>query len=265
MSLESYPAFAADRFRELARARNLSLGDPLFALSVTGSTNDDALNAARAGAEHGATFLTDQQTSGRGRRGQRWSSPPGENLTFSVLLRPAFAPERAGPFTLAVGLAIRDVAARCIAAPVGIKWPNDLLVNGRKLAGILVESHIQLGKLSALVVGIGLNVHMRALPPEIAGIATSLALEGAHEIEREHLLCDVLEALAARLASYETLGLSALLPELLAHDALRGRRVRTESASGIARGIEVSGGLLVEDPSGSLVSVVSGGVELLDS
>jgi BirA family biotin operon repressor/biotin-[acetyl-CoA-carboxylase] ligase len=263
MNVEPHAAFAAARFRELADSRALRLGAPLFTLAVTGSTNDDAMNAARAGAEHGATFVADSQTSGRGRRGHRWSSPPGENLTFSVLLRPRFAAEHAGAFTLAVGLAVRDVVARVIRASAQIKWPNDVLVNGRKLCGILVESQLQHGKIAALVVGVGLNVHMRDLPAEIAATATSLALEGAGVVEREALLCDILEALAARLEQYENGGLPALLPELLRHDALSGRRVRIDATAGIARGIDASGALLVETAASTLASVVSGTVELL--
>lgn len=262
MSGEPPATFAVERFRELADARALRLGTPLVAVAVTSSTNDDAMNASRAGAQHGATFVADRQTAGRGRRGRHWSSPAGENLTFSVLLRPRFVPERAGAFTLAVGLAVRDVVARFVPSSVGIKWPNDVLVNGRKLCGILVESQLQLAKVSALVVGVGLNVHMRDLPADIGATATSLAREGAADVEREALLCDVLEQLATRLEQYENDGLGALLPELLRHDALAGRRVRIETTQGTARGIDVSGALLVET-AGALVSVVSGTVELL--
>ena len=263
MTEASRAAFSAARFRELAEPRALRLGRPLVTLAETGSTNDDAMNAARAGAEHGATFVAERQTSGRGRRGQRWSSPASENLTFSVLLRPRFGPEQAGAFTLAAGLAVRDAAARATSSKVAIKWPNDLLVHGKKLAGILVESQLQLGKVCALVVGVGLNVHMRQLPEEIAATATSLALEGAGALEREALLCDVLEELARRLEQYESDGLRALLPELLLYDALGGRRVRVDATSGIARGIDASGALLVETAPSTLTSVVSGTVELL--
>jgi BirA family transcriptional regulator, biotin operon repressor / biotin---[acetyl-CoA-carboxylase] ligase len=255
--------FDAARFSELARGRGLALGSPLTALEVTESTNDLALDAARAGAPHGATFIAEQQTRGRGRRGRQWSSPPGQNLTFSTLLRPKLEPERASSLTLAVGLAVRDVVAARVGAEVGVKWPNDVVAQGRKVAGILVESQLVSGRISALVVGIGLNVSMRDLPPDISEIATSLALLGSAELERERLLCDLLAELDRRVRAHEALGLPALLDELRAHDALLGRRISVEGAVGVARGIDRSGALLVEDERGQVSPIVSGTVEVL--
>ena len=255
--------FDADRFIRLAGERGIALGTPLTALAVTASTNDLALSAARAGAPHGATFVAEEQTRGRGRRGRQWSSPSGQNLTFSILLRPRLEPERASSLTLAVGLAVRDAVAARVSAVVGVKWPNDVVAQDRKVAGILVESQLVAGRITALVVGIGLNVTMRVLPPDIAEIATSLALLGASELDREALLCDVLGELDRRVRAHETAGLPALLDELRAHDALLGRRVRVEAATGIARGIDATGALLIEDERGQVRPIVSGTVEVL--
>jgi BirA family biotin operon repressor/biotin-[acetyl-CoA-carboxylase] ligase len=256
-------AFDGDRCRVLLKARGLPLGEPLFVLTRTSSTNDDALNAAKAGAAHGATFVAEEQMAGRGRRGQRWSSAPGENLTFSVVLRPRLNFEHAGPFALGVGLALKDAVQSRVNSELYIKWPNDLLAGDRKLAGILLESQIQDNSLRALVVGIGLNVHVRHLPADIEETATSLALLAARDLEREQLLCDILSALAERLRQYETGGIAALLPELRAADALDGRRVRVEQTSGIARGIDESGALLIETAGGQITRVISGSVERL--
>lgn len=255
------PAFDPARAEALLAGRHAVLGRPLDYRAVTGSTNDDAMAAARAGAPHGATFVADEQTAGRGRRGHRWSAAPGENLTFSVLLRPRLELERLSALTLAVGLAVRDAVARRVRAPVQVKWPNDVFVGGRKIAGILVESQLTAGRLSAVVVGVGFNVGMRELPEEIRESATSLALLDAAELDREALLVDLLEALATRAETYERAGLEPMLDELARHDALRGTRVRIEGVEGIARGIDRDGALLVEDSAGTRRRVLSGTVE----
>jgi len=254
--------FDAERFSSLVKQRGLALGVPLVSVQVTESTNDLAVEAARQGGAHGATFVAEEQTRGRGRRGRAWSSPPGENLTFSTLLRPNLEPERASSLTLAVGLAVRDAVAARVEVAVAVKWPNDIVARGRKLAGILVESQLVGGRIASLVVGVGLNVSMRKLPPEIADVATSLALLGATELEREPLLCDLLGELDRRFRAHESAGLPALLDELRAHDALLGRRIRVEQAVGVARGIDASGALLIEDERGDVRPVVSGTVEL---
>ena len=255
-------AFDSARFRALAGERELVLGSPLVVMAETGSTNDDAMNAARGGAAHGATFVAEAQTAGRGRRGAAWTSTPGENLTFSVLLRVDLPPERAAALPLAVGLAVREVAQRHLAprSRVKVKWPNDVLAAGKKLAGILVESQLAEKRVRALVVGIGLNVHMRELPPELSEIATSLALLGGENLERELLLAELLEALDLRTQRYFDEGIGALLGELRAYDALRDKPVTIDGAPGIARGFADDGALLVEDADGNVRRVLSGTV-----
>lgn len=254
-------AFDAERCTSLLAERGIALGRPLDYRATTRSTNDDAMAAARAGAPHGATFVADEQTAGRGRRGHRWSSSPGESLTFSVLLRPALTLERLSALTLAVGLAVRDAVAPRVAAPVLVKWPNDVLVQEKKLAGILVESQLSGGALSAVVIGIGINVAAHELPEEIRDIATSLALSGATDLDREALLADLLEALARRVGAYERAGLAPMLDELRRHDALRGQRVSIDGVSGTASGIDDDGALLVDDFAGTRRRVLSGTVE----
>src|SRR5262245_37933521 len=180
------PAFDAAAFRHLRTAHGIELGEPLVAVAETTSTNDLALDAADAGARHGALFVADEQTKGRGRHGHTWTSPPGENLTFSVLLRPGTDVAHASGLALVVGLAVRAAAARRVPATrVAIKWPNDVVVGQQKLAGILVESRLRGGAVEALVVGIGINVGMRSLPEEIRTVATSLALLGDPAPNRE--------------------------------------------------------------------------------
>jgi len=256
-------AFDAARFAALRRERGLSLGEPLVAVAETGSTNDDAMDAAKRGAPHGALFVADAQTRGRGRRGARWTSPSGENLLFSLLVRPDLAPERAGTLTLAVGLAVRAVAAARVSGAVRVKWPNDVLVGDAKLAGILLESQIEVGKVSALVIGVGLNVGMRALPAELRGIATSLALEGDPDARREDVLVELLAALERRLELHAQAGLAPVLAELRDADGLLGRKVKVDAVEGTAAGIADDGALVVRTSGGELRRVTAGSVELV--
>jgi BirA family transcriptional regulator, biotin operon repressor / biotin---[acetyl-CoA-carboxylase] ligase len=256
--------FDADRFRTVTREAKPKLGRPLMYLPVTGSTNDNALLAARSGAPHGSLFVTDEQTAGRGRRGNAWLAAAGESLLFSVLLRPQLELAQTSALTLAIGLALKDAVSPLLTTPVQLKWPNDLYVNQKKLAGVLVESQLQGERLQAVVVGVGLNVSTRNFPAEIAPRATSLALLGATSIEREPLLRALLNAMASRLDAYERTGITGILDELNAADALRGKRLRVDAQLGVGRGLDEQGRLLLEDDASAVHTIIAGTVELLD-
>lgn len=255
--------FDAARFTALREARGLSLGAPLRALEETGSTNDDAFAAARDGAPHGALFVAESQTEGRGRRGHTWTSPPSSNLTFSLLLRPRIPAERVALLALVAGLAVRAVVASRVQAPALVKWPNDVVVERRKVCGILVESRLSGAVVDAVVVGIGLNVHMEELPPELERIATSLALLGARGQSREALLVEILAELEARLGRFVSSGLASLVGELRAHDALVGEPIAVSGVRGTGAGIDEDGCLLIRDAAGAVHAVNSGTVERL--
>lgn len=248
------------RFEALRTERKLGLGQPLSAVETTGSTNDDALSGALT---HGALFVAEEQTAGRGRRGSRWLSRKGENLLFSVVLRPRIPLEAASALSLVVGLALRDALAPRVDDPVLVKWPNDIVVHGKKLAGILMESRMDGKNLSALVAGVGLNVGMTDPDPEIAETATSLALLGATELEREPLLVEILWELERRLEEYTGHGLSPMLGELRRYDALDGRQVRVGELEGTAAGIAEDGALVVRGFDGTVREARSGSVEFL--
>jgi BirA family biotin operon repressor/biotin-[acetyl-CoA-carboxylase] ligase len=255
--------FDADRFRSAARDAKPKLGRPLMYLPVTGSTNDDALLAARSGAPHGSLFVSDEQTAGRGRRGNNWLAAPGESLLFSVLLRPRLELAQTSALTLAIGLALRDAVAPLLTSTAQLKWPNDLYVNDKKLAGVLVESQLQGERLQALVVGVGLNVATRDFPAELAARATSLALLGASDLEREPLLHALLNAIALRLDAYQDTGVAGILDELNAADALCDRRVRVDTQVGVGCGLDAQGRLLLRDDAGVVHAIIAGTVELL--
>lgn len=243
----SLPPFNPEKFTRLLDEQGTELGRPCHYVSVTGSTNTDLMALAANGAPHGTLLIADFQTQGRGRQKNRWTSPrAAENLLFSVLLRPNFALETASSFTLAVGLALRDALAPLLPIPLGVKWTNDLYALKRKLAGILVESSFTGETLSAIVVGVGLNVHMRDLPDEIASIATSLSLLGSSSLDREVILARCLRSLERRSCEYEHTAIRGIIDELRAHDAILNESVCVGDKRGIARGLDDDGALLLE-------------------
>ena len=219
--------------------------------------------AAKDGAPHGAVFGAETQSRGRGRRGSEWLSTPGAGLWFSLLLRPTLSAEQAPGLALAAGLAVRSAVASRVAAAVQVKWPNDVLAGGRKLAGILVESQVSGKTLGSVVVGIGINVAQTAFPDALADVATSLALLSARDAERERLLADVLQGFEAELARLTRGGMPAIVDQLREHDALLGKRLRIDALEGTGAGIDASGHLRLQKLDGQLELLASGHVELL--
>jgi BirA family biotin operon repressor/biotin-[acetyl-CoA-carboxylase] ligase len=261
----------ADIERELDRL-GASIGRPLVVVEVTGSTNDDAKQAAGGGAPHGATFIADAQRAGRGRGGHIWHSPPGENLYLSVVLRPRLKADRVPPITLAVGALVARVVERFVgegAGPIGVKWPNDIFVfafaGGRKLGGILVEGRLRGAEVAHVVVGLGLNVRTTGFPPEIADRATSLQRLGCERLERSAIAAALLAEIGAGLSVFEAEGLEPFLKELSARDVLRGTCVDVSGERGVAEGIDGDGRLLIRREDGSLGRVASGEVTLLSA
>jgi len=260
-----------DVARFAAGVATLSLGRPLTLTAVTDSTNDDALAAARAGAPHGALFVTEEQRRGRGRRGNAWHAAPGEALLFSLVLRPAIPLERASSLALVAGLAVRAAVARGltlagITTRAEVKWPNDVLVGDKKVAGVLVESHVRGDTLGAVVVGVGLNVGRLSLPEEVAVHASSLLLLGA-TVPREELLVEILKELDVRLRGLgsKQIPWSSLAEELRAFDALQGKRVRVGTLEGTAVGVDAFGNLELLDAARVTHKVTSGHVTLCPS
>jgi len=216
------------------------------------STNTYVREQARFGAPEGLVAVADHQTEGRGRLGRRWESPPGANLLASVLLRPNIDPADLHLCTTVVALAAMD-ACRVVAG-VGtlLKWPNDLLVDGSKVAGILAEAEFA-GDLAAVVVGIGINVGWPG-PPEAGG--TSLEAATGSPVDRRVLLHALLAALSERRAGLEAAaGRRALADEGRRRCATLGQQVRVtlegEEITGRAVAVDDAGHLVVETPTGS--------------
>lgn len=232
-----------------AQLTTAQLGRSLELKLSTGSTNDDAREAARAGAPHGHVIVADHQSSGRGSRGRSWSSPPGSDLYFSLLAKLDLAPIKLPPLTLALGLALAEALQPSL--PEGqralVKWPNDVWVARRKLVGILVESASLGGRLEPIVIGIGVNVNRLQFPPDLATPATSLALLSRARHDRATLLAAILNTLEPTLARFADEGLGPFLPRLSARLALRGERATCAGVTGTVEGLTDAGALLLAD------------------
>jgi BirA family transcriptional regulator, biotin operon repressor / biotin---[acetyl-CoA-carboxylase] ligase len=221
------------------------IGSPRVHHRVTDSTNERAKELAVAGAPHGTLVTADEQTAGRGRQGRQWTAPPRSAVLMSLVLR-----ELDEMLPLAAAVAIADA----ISAEAAIKWPNDVWIDRRKVAGILVEGRPQEGW---AVLGVGLNVTTESFPPELAETATSLKLAGIDTTPGQ-----VLEELLPSLDAWLGAPPDAVLPAWRDRDALKGERVRWTDGEGVAAGIDDSGSLLVDTRDGR-VTLDAGEVHLL--
>lgn len=226
-----------------------SYGNPLVVAATTSSTNDDAKRAIAGGCTRGHVVIANAQSAGRGSHGRSWVSPAGVNIYLSIAER--WSPVRPMPtlLTLAVGLGVADALhPLCDGALLGIKWPNDVLLARKKVAGVLVEGSTRDGEQTA-VIGIGVNVNQREFDPSLAATATSLALHTGREYAREPLIASLLACVErwvdeagtspARVAAAVRLQLIGI-----------GERCRFDGAEVTIRGINDDGALLVEDAHG---------------
>jgi BirA family transcriptional regulator, biotin operon repressor / biotin---[acetyl-CoA-carboxylase] ligase len=221
------------------------------------STNDLARARLEEAEADGLVIVAEEQTAGRGRRGRTWISPAGTNVYLSVALRPRIAASDAWQLGIAAGLAAADACEE--VAPVGLKWPNDLVApDGRKLGGFLVETMAEGDRLRGAVLGIGINVNWRraAMPAAIRDGATSLADQAGTEVDREAFLASLLDGLSAEVESIEA-GISPL-PRYRERCVTLGMLVRVATADGI-----VSGWATDLDPTGALVVETDGDVRVL--
>jgi BirA family biotin operon repressor/biotin-[acetyl-CoA-carboxylase] ligase len=221
----------------------MTLGEPREHHETIGSTNKRARKLADKGASHGTLVTADEQTAGRGRQGRTWVTPPGVAIAASLVLR-----EFDDLLPLRAGLAVADIAG----ADALVKWPNDVWLDGRKVAGILAES--KAGEWAVLGIGVNVAVDVASLPEEAAEVAGSL---GKSPADVEPTLAALLERLEKRLAQDR----DAVLAALRERDALLGRRVRWPDGEGLGAGIDESGALLV-DVNGRTVTLSAGEITL---
>lgn len=239
----------------------MTLGRELIHLASVASTMDVVDEYARAGAAEGLVVVADEQTAGRGRAGRVWSAVPGSSLLCSILLRPSLPADRLGPLPLAVGVAVAETIESFVPRACGLKWPNDVLIDGRKVAGILLQSRLSARGMAYLIVGIGINVgaSLELLPEG----ATSISASGG-DADRE----SVLATLIARLDRVYRIFLETDgrpdLAEWRRRAVMIGERVTirrdTDELSGRFKGIDDRGRLLLVLDSGEQVSLIQGDV-----
>ena len=230
-----------------------------------GSTNRTAMNAALGGAPEGSVFTSDEQTAGRGRADHTWHSPAGQGLYVSIVLRPQLAPNDVLWLSLIAGLAVREAIKEITTISVDLRWPNDIMLDDKKLGGILTEVGTESGRISHAVIGIGLNVNQPQFPAELSGLATSLRMETDREWPREEILTALLRAIDREyraLQSGEKIGIVHRFEA--ASSYARGTRVSIDDHgaaqfSGATEGLDERGFLRVRTSDGLRI-VMSGGV-----
>jgi len=248
-----------------ARLTTAWLGRAWRQLARVESTNDEAAAWARAGAPAGAVVVADEQTRGRGRLGRRWHSPPGASLYLSAVLRPPLPPHRVPPLTLAAGVAVAETLVQFDLAPA-LKWPNDVLVDGKKIAGILTEMSADLDRVHHVVLGIGVNLNVHAFPEELAAIATSVAIVRGATVARAEFAA----ALCARLEHWHDRfvadGAAPVVAAWRQHARLFGKRVQVtagrERMEGVAEDLDEDGALRLRLDDGRVVRVVAGEIAI---
>jgi BirA family biotin operon repressor/biotin-[acetyl-CoA-carboxylase] ligase len=213
------------------------------------STMDAAAALAHQGAAHGVVVAADEQTQGRGRRGTTWTSPSGAGLYFSYIAKPETTASLS-LLTLAAGVAVREGIVKATGLAPDLKWPNDLLVGRRKLAGILAEGHAIGTPDPSVIIGVGVNVRPAAYPPDVRARATSIEDELGRQVERDSLFLAILVSLSERLAQLGQSPGDILQAWRAASPNACGTRVEWDGRHGVTAGVDDGGALLVQTPSG---------------
>ncbi len=245
------------------------VGSAHLAYARASSTNDLGLILAREGAPDGLVVTAEEQWAGRGRLGRSWHSPPGAGLWLSMVLRPDLEIARAQALTFLGAVAAAAALKVRHRLAVQLKWPNDLLIDGRKLGGVLVESGAEGPLIRYAVIGIGLNVNLAAtdFPPAIRDLATSVRAVTGRRANRANLLRTLLEEADRRYAGLRRDGPGPLIREARSLMDMTGRIVRVQAPDGVregtVRGMDDDGALLIRLPSGSVERLLAGDVSIL--
>lgn len=260
-------AFGQDELERRMAAETLWAGHPVKFYDAVDSTNLRAMQEAESGAPEGTLVVADMQTAGRGRRGRSWQSPAGTNVYFTLILRPDYKPDKTSMVTLVMALAVAEGIEAACGLQTQIKWPNDIVINGRKVCGILTEMRAERDSVQHVVVGAGVNVGLQAFAPELAEKATSLQAECGVRVSRASLMVHVMKAFEKYYGIFQdTLDLSGLREKYESLLVNRDREVHVLDPggdfAGVSRGINNAGELLVELPDGKLVTVYAGEVSV---
>jgi BirA family biotin operon repressor/biotin-[acetyl-CoA-carboxylase] ligase len=246
-------------------------GNPVLLLAETGSTNEVAIGLADGGAVAYSLVVAESQTAGRGRLGRSWQSPSGSGLYFSMILRPRLEPEDLPKITLAAGLAVCSAIEKVSGLSLLIKWPNDILLDGRKLGGILSEVadlQNESGR-PAVVLGVGLNINTprSAFPADLQDKAAYLSVYAGREYPRGEILAAIVVEIKKIVERFEREGFVMILEEWRRRDASLGRELSWltqggDIVKGVSLGPDRSGQLLIRDDQGTVHEVLSGDISL---
>ncbi|MBI2354634.1 MAG: biotin--[acetyl-CoA-carboxylase] ligase [Deltaproteobacteria bacterium] len=259
-----------DRDEIAARLKTAIVGRRIVCLQETASTNADAFRLAEEGAAEGTVIIADSQSGGKGRLGRAWSSPPGVNLYCSVILRPSIRPYEAPQLTFISAVAAARAIERATALKPQIKWPNDVLVGGRKVAGLLNEMSAETDAINFVILGLGVNLNMTAgqFPPDLRHPATSLFLETGRPVARQEFAAFMLNELDRLYAGFLAHGFTPVREEWQERCNAHGREVvvcdgGAEVARGMFAGIDGDGALLLRRQDGMVERILSGDVRVL--
>jgi len=247
------------------RLKGSLFGKRIYHFFKTDSTNLVALELGHAGEPEGAVVVAEEQTAGRGRAGRAWHSEHAAGIYATLLLRPRLAPVQAPLLTMMAGLSAHAAIQAQTGLTVDLKWPNDLLINGKKVGGILTEMHAEPGQIRFVIVGIGLNVNQEKFAGELGAIATSLRLETGKTQSRLELLVRLLREFENDYNQFLREGAASITKKFVAISSYaQGRRVRvtngTESFAGTTAGLGPEGLLQVRRDDGAVVTVIAGDV-----
>lgn len=231
------------------------------------STNLEAKRYAQGAWENGTLILSDMQTAGRGRRGRGWDSPGGVNVFFSLLLKPLISPDKASMLTLVMALSVAKGIEETAGTACAVKWPNDIVVNDKKVCGILTEMETKPKEIQHVIIGVGINVNMTDIPEELQDRATSLSVESGHAVSRSTLLAAVLSHFEKDYETFlQTEDLSGILEQYNSRLINLGRTVRVLDPQGefegMAEGITKTGELLVRREDDTVETVYAGEVSV---
>lgn len=242
-------------------------GSQVMYFDETDSTNNQAKDSGEKNGVHGTLFIADKQSAGKGRRGRGWESPPGESIYMTILLRPEITPDKAPMLTLVMGLSVAEGIRRVTGIETQIKWPNDIVVNKKKVCGILTEMATEIVFVNYVVIGVGINVNQRQFPEEIKDIAASLYEQTGITYKRSELIASVLEQFEknyeAFLKTGDLSGIKAAYDSILIN---RGQEVKVlepgNEYRAVAEGIDKTGELIVKLPDGQRKYVFAGEVSV---
>jgi BirA family transcriptional regulator, biotin operon repressor / biotin---[acetyl-CoA-carboxylase] ligase len=243
-------------------------GRKVYTFETIDSTNNCAKALAGCFAQEGTVVFAEHQSAGRGRLGRAWEANPNENLMFSVILRPSLSPDAVNLLPLYAAVAVAAAVEKTTGLRVQCKWPNDLLIDGKKFAGILLEGSLKQSSVEYVVIGIGINVNQMGFPPALAQKATSLRMSLGQEIDRPVLFREIMNSMEQYHTTLAPSKFSAVVPLWTTRTQMLNRHISIDQQgsvlSGVVRGISPEGGLVVALPDREQ-TVFAGDVTILES